>query len=280
MINFAPVMLCNKQPNYFDGVKDAIYIPPEFKPISMPKSLAVIQQAFLPYGITPDAMSMIVYKLLHFMHQPDLQDYIDVWDSRKTYELSAADKYDLILPAITVSSSRSPGCNMVPRYRYAANSSLITPGDSGKLTWTFRAANSTQTQLTNQRGVVSLETVIGNTTVDKSSEVTLVPGRYFAYFEVPSKILVGDYKFEYVIHLLPTYDISSIMLTIDNMLANSVSRAVLFERFAPAEDIMHDLQYTYQTSPEQSLRLGSVLMAFAYQVGRRAIMKELYVPAK
>ena len=280
MINFAPVMLLNKQAGYFDGVDDGIYIPPEFKPVVLPAGLQTFQQALFPYGISPETALAITYKLLHFLHQPDMQPYVDAWDNRRTYDISTATKYDLIFPAISIVASKSAACTMVPRYRYAANSELVTVGDSGRLSWTFRSGNTTQVEMTDQRGEVSLETVVNATTVDKSLEVTLVPGRYFAYFELPSGVLSGDYKFEYTIDLDPTYDIVSVMHTVDLVLAEASVRSALFEPFPPVEASMVDLQYAYQVSPEQSIRLGSLLMAFIYQVGRRELLKEPYVSAQ
>lgn len=277
MINHAPVMLLNKPMSYFTGQSEAIYIPESFTPVTLNSSLTKIRRVLFPDGITPTTELAILYKLLPIIHMPELQDYIDVWDVRRTYEVSAVDREQFVMTPVTIKSSQSAACDMTARYRWAASTAIVETKDAGDFTWSFRDGTALQSVLTNSRGKSELVTMVDGSVANKSLEIALMPGRLFAYFDLPTTAtLTGSYKFEYRASIDPTYDLRGVIDRLEHLLYDQAISRDLFNSFDPMAANMGALQYTWQASSEMLLRFGAALMAYTYQVTNLTLQNGQY----
>jgi hypothetical protein len=278
MLNHAPAMLLNRPMDYYAGQPNLIYIPAEFPPVVLPPALQRIRNVLFPDGTSPSTELSIVHRLLPIVHMPEYQPYVDVWDSRKTYEVSAVGRVAFVSPSITVTSQQTAACDMAPKYRIVTDTEPIALSSSGNFTWKLRTGSSVQTAYTDLRGVSRLVTIITSATygTGRSAEIALIPGRLFAFLTTPSDTLTGDYTYTYNGIISPTYPLASVARDMDVALSDGSTCQALFAPFAPVEGAMRTLRFTYDSSTEQTLRFGAALMAMIYQVSRLTVMRGQY----
>lgn len=270
MVNHAAVLLLNNRQDRYQGLPGSIYIPDYFKPLELTGVLKHMHDILFPIGTAPEIELDIVHALLPFVHQPDMQLFLDEWDARRTYELHALTANDLVRPPVTVTSRLYGTCDVTPVYRWEMTPLDISLGSAGILSWTFTYLNATTAMLKDQAGVVRNVELVNATTGHRTLEITLVPERLHAYFLIPSKVLTPQFTATYTINLQPTYYMSGAMNQVFGLLNDHHDRVELFEEFNPLTAEMQTMRYTYDGSPEITLRFGAALMAYVYQTGRRA----------
>jgi len=276
MINHAAILLLNSQQNKYTGLPNVIFIPPSFKPLALTGVLQRVHDTLFPAGISPEIELDIVRAILPFVHQPDMQLFLDEWDARRTYETGTLTPNDLIKPPVTIGKQIYGTCDVTPVYRWEMTQTDISVGSAGIFNWTFTYVDPVVAKLRNQSGAVSQITMVDSTTSQSTKEVTLVPERLHAYFLIPSRVLTPHFVFTYAINLAPTYYMSAVMNQVFALLNDHHDRVELFEPFNPLTSELQVMRYTFESSPEISLRFGAVLMAYIYQASRRAFFTGAY----
>ena len=278
MLNHGPTMLLNRPLNYYTGQPNLFYISDAFTPTALPGLLQPVRNVLFPDGISPATELAIMHRLLPTIHMPDFQTYLDVWDTRKTYEVSHVGREQFVSPEITVTAQQSTDCDLTPKYRIQTNTAPIALSSSGNLLWHFRTGSSTSVGFTDTKGVSKIVQIItpASQGTGQSEEIVLIPDRLFAFFLTPSDVLTGAYTFTYQGLIDPTYPLASIAQDMDRVLSDGRVRNALFQPFAPVTIQLASLRFTYDSSTEQTLRFGAALMAMIYQMTRLTVLKGQY----
>ena len=272
MINHASTMLLNRPAAYYAGQPNAVFIPVEFATAALPPSLQAVRAAIFPDGCSPATELSILQAILPAIHMPDLQPYVNVWDSRMTYTVPSVGRVEFVTPAITITPTQSPDCDLTPIYRLATNTAPVSISESGNFLWQFRTGDQYEVAYTNNRGVASLVRVVPGKTATQSQEIALIPNRLYASMLMPSGVLTGTYTYKYQYVLAPSYGLFDIAHNLNQVLSNGQIRADLFRSFDPVADTVSALRFTYESGVELPLRVGAALLSFVYQVTRLTVL--------
>lgn len=263
MVNHCRTLLLNRTASYFNGVPGSEYIDPTYAAIPLPEVLQSFRNIIIPNGVDKFVENYIADAVMTLLHQPELEPYVLALDSRITYDVANMSIAEMANPNITLTTTKSSGCDV--SFKYIVNQAGIPQviGQTGRHIWYITKYSSDTVKITGTRTSERLEKVTDPASAYTSRRIPLIAGYLSAYFGMPSGSLTGSFTATYDTLIAAPYN----MATQYDQIKNLVGRLSL--------NLFNDTQYhipalrtlamTWANSPESTLRLGCAILAYLLQ---------------
>ena len=264
MINHARTLLLNRTRVYFNRVRGAHYIPPDYQPVEVPRILQPVRNALIPASLDKLGELYVVEALLRVLHAPDIEPYIRMLDSRYTY-LDQPTVLDLTAAnPIQVSNHKDAASDVLPVYETRPENYPSDMFLAGHHRWIITPTDSTHVRIVYNRGGTDIIPITNGTT--RSEVINLIPGYLSTYLNLPSKTLTGKFRLECSTDLAVPYNLG----TIEEMILRYTSRPgiepQIFSAVAGYEKQVEELYDTWKYNRETQLRVSAVAMSLIYQL--------------
>lgn len=273
MVNHIKTLLLNRSAEQLASVGDVSFVPSDYQPITLDTTLSFVRGMVIPAGLDVISEYMIVTQLMNVLHAPDLEQFTSKFDSRVTYDQPVTRGHTVIIPyenqllesAVTVDTlAKSDECDVVSRYLLSP--SVIQPIAAlpGLHEWNIRKDDNSRVNVRYGENDVSVRVVpFGGTS--KTDKIPLIADYLYAYLELPSNTLTGEFEFRYSTIVPVAYNIAERV----NVFRQYFARLELLERtfrpWAPYESDLSTLRDIWHAATDVTLLYGAVVLGLAYQ---------------
>jgi len=264
MINHVRTLLLNRRATDMEGALGYEYVDPHFFPVALPIPLDRIRKILIPAGLDAFGQHDVISRLMQLLHHADLEAYTFANDSRITYRLDNDEIAKAVDKTLTVTQSKSADCDITLHYEFLDRLSTdhLLPGVH---TWQLTTGNIESIRKKYKDEAAELFDIVPRNAT-RSQALDLIPGYLSVYFDLPTKVLTGNYNFKFEIRVAVTYDLGDVLERMVNTLARLGHETALFEPWGAHVTRLNNLRDTWRNSPEAPLRVGAVAEALALQM--------------
>ena len=241
-----------------------VFIDPTYAPVALPRQLRHIHELLLPVGASRYQRNYLMLCYQSLLHIPDLEPYTLKFDPRVTYDVDDRMYKEVFQPVPRLAISTTDQSFVVGTRTYNLDK---FSGHGESYRWDVGRMSASSVSVRPSDKVERKVQFVSEANI--SNDVVLLPGALSIYFQSPTRSLPLTMNIVATLGVVKPFQLDGLVESVSRLALEPV--AFTDQLFFPVpgyEDDITVFRTLWNSHPDTMYRIGGVLLALAYQIGR------------